>query len=123
MKRNLLIFLIACLLTGLWGINWPAAAGDIKTRMLDRLPEILELKAKGIFGETNRGYLAFTGSAREGAEILNAENLDRKAVYEKIAKQQGTTVEVVGALRAEQIEKRAKPGEWLQDAEGKWYQK
>jgi hypothetical protein len=44
-------------------------------------------------------------------------------VYEAIAKQQGTTLELVGKHRAIQISDKARPGEWLQDANGKWYQK
>ena len=51
------------------------------------------------------------------------ENRDRKLVYEAIAKNQGTTVEVVGRHRAVQIADKALAGEWLQDANGKWYQK
>ncbi len=54
---------------------------------------------------------------------MHAENKDRQMVYDAIAKQQGTTAAVVGQRRALQIAKKAKPGEWLQDADGKWVQK
>ena len=91
--------------------------------MKNRLPEIVTLKDKGILGETNRGYLQFPGSAKEKEDIVNAENSDRKKVYEAIAKQQGVTIEVVEKRRALQIAEIAKPGHWLQDEAGKWYQK
>ena len=48
---------------------------------------------------------------------------DLQLVYGAIAKQQGTTAALVGQRRALQIADNAKPGEWLQDAGGKWVQK
>jgi uncharacterized protein YdbL (DUF1318 family) len=54
---------------------------------------------------------------------VDAENNDRQLVYDAIAKQQGTAAEVVGRRRALQIADNAKPGEWIQDAGGKWVQK
>jgi hypothetical protein len=91
--------------------------------MKQRLPVIIELKAKGIVGENNAGYLEFIGPKREKADVVAAENKDRKTVYTAIAKQQGTTAELVGKRRALQIAKKADPGEWVQDASGKWIQK
>lgn len=100
-----------------------AHAQDIKARFRDRLPEINQLKADGIVGENNQGYLAFVGGRREKADVVAAENADRKTVYESIAASQGTTADLVGRRRAIQIAKIAAPGEWLQDEAGKWYRK
>jgi hypothetical protein len=91
--------------------------------MKDRLPKIIELKAAGIIGENNQGFLAFVGSNKSEQALVDAENQDRQLVYGAIAKQQGTTAGVVGQRRALQIADNAKPGEWLQDAGGKWVQK
>ncbi len=98
-------------------------ADDIKTRMKNRLPVILELKTKGIVGENNEGYLEFIGAKREKEDVIAAENEDRKTVYAAIANQQSTTVELVGKRRALQISQKADSGDWLQDASGNWYQK
>jgi uncharacterized protein YdbL (DUF1318 family) len=118
LKKILAFFLIGFFISG------PALfADDIKTRMKNRLPTILELKAKGIVGENNKGYLEFIGGKKEKADVVAAENEDRQAVYEAIAKQQSTTVELVGKRRALQISQKADSGDWLQDASGKWYQK
>ena len=81
------------------------------------------LKDKGLVGENNKGFLEFVGQQKEKQEVVTAENRDREIVYKAIAKQQGTTVELVGKHRAIQIANKARPGEWLQDANGKWYQK
>ena len=123
MKLQRLSKIIAFVLITTFATGISAFADDIKTRMKQRLPVIIELKAQGIVGENNAGYLEFIGAKREKADVVAAENNDRKTVYTAIAKQQGTTAEVVGKRRALQIAQKANPGEWLQDASGKWIQK
>ena len=99
------------------------ASESIKERMISRLPVINDLKARGVIGENNLGFLEFVGNRKEKADVVEAENMDRKTVYEAIAKKQGATVELVGKHRAVQIAEKARPGELLQDANGKWYKK
>ena len=103
--------------------NCFAGANEIKARMKSRLPAISQLKSAGIVGENNRGYLGFVTSEKKEVSLVNAENSDRKKVYSAIAKQQGTSDDLVGQRRAKQIASRAKSGEWLQDDSGKWYKK
>lgn len=98
-------------------------AEDIKSRMIERLPVINALKNKGIIGENSSGYLEFVQGNKENQDVVNAENNDRRAVYSDIAKQNGTTIEVVGQQRAAQIGKKAIRGEWLRDSTGKWIKK
>ena len=101
-----------------------AGARDIKARMQERLPTIVQLKDAGIVGENNKGYLEFVpGVAPKDAGTVSAENSDREAVYSAIAKQQNTTPQLVGERRALQIRENASSGEWLQDPSGKWYKK
>jgi len=123
MKRNTIIAIWSVLILGLMITNGYSSAQEIKQRMIERLPVITALKLKGLVGEDNRGYLQFIGQKKENEEVVAAENKDRQMVYEAIAKQQGATVELVGQHRAIQIYDKALPGEWLQDANGKWYQK
>ena len=112
------VFILAVVIT-----DANSASDNIKQRMIDRLPIIKALKDKEVVGENNTGFLEFIGDQKEKADVVAAENKDRKAVYEAIAKKQGTTPEVVGKHRAAQISGRALAGEWLQDANGKWYKK
>ena len=100
-----------------------AGAQDLKKRMADRQPAINALKAGGIVGENNQGYLALIKKQSDKKALVNAENADRLKVYQLIAKQQGTTAEHVGRRRALKIADIAAPGTWLQNAKGKWYQK
>jgi uncharacterized protein YdbL (DUF1318 family) len=100
-----------------------ACAGDIKSRMLKRLPEIQALKTDGVVGEDKNGFLKLRKAAGDKNALVSAENADRREVYKAIAAKQGVSAEVVGQRRALQIANRAKKGEWLQNADGKWYQK
>ena len=99
------------------------SADGIKQRMIDRLPVINDMKARGIVGENNLGFLEFIGDQKEKVEVVQAENRDRKTVYDAIAKKQGTTADVVGRHRAAQTAEKARAGQMLQDANGKWYKK
>ena len=123
MKRKTIFAILPVFVLGILITNAYPSSKEIKQRMITRLPVIKALKGKGIVGEDNRGYLQFVGKKKEKEEVVTAENKDRKLVYGAIAKQQGTTAEVVGQHRVVQIANKAQPGEWLQDANGKWYQK
>ncbi len=101
----------------------PALAGSIKERMKQRLPEIIQLKATGIVGENNQGFLAFVNGNKGPLTIVTNENRDRKTVYAQIAKQQNTTAELVGKRRARQLFGLAKSGEFVQKANGTWVKK
>lgn len=123
MKQRTSTKILALLLAGIFMLGVSAFADDIKARMKKRLPDIKALKAQGIVGENNKGFLQFVGANKAGADVVAAENKDRQTVYQAIAKQQGTTAELVGKRRALQIAKKTKPGEWVQDAGGNWIQK
>jgi uncharacterized protein YdbL (DUF1318 family) len=100
------------------------AQPEIKARMMERVPIINSLKAKGVVGEANTGFLVVRDRVNEKAkEIVNVENQDRRQVYSSIARQQKTTPELVGKRRALKIIEIAQPGTWLQRKDGAWYQK
>ncbi|MDH3878158.1 MAG: YdbL family protein [Desulfobacterales bacterium] len=123
MKQRTITKILALGVIGFFVLGVTAFADDIKARMKNRLPVIKQLKARGIVGEDAKGYLQFVGGNKAKADVVAAENKDRKTVYSAIAKQQGTTAELVGKRRALQIAKKANPGEWVQDAAGNWIQK
>ncbi|MFC1837299.1 YdbL family protein [Thermodesulfobacteriota bacterium] len=127
MKKHSMFYTIIALFTllifGTEG-NCFAGADDIKTRMQQRLPTIVKLKSDGVIGENNKGYLEFVpGAAKREQGVVADENNDRQAVYSAIAKQQGTSPQLVGERRAIQISQNASGGEWLQDSSGKWHRK
>ena len=119
-KHPIAIFLV---IIGILAMTGSGFAQGIKERMKTRLPLIVDLKDRGIVGENNKGFLQFLSQSKEKTDVVEAENNDRSLVYNAIAKQQKTTPELVGRRRAVQIADKAKPGEWLQDEKGNWYQK
>ena len=120
-KLTALIILFCLCLPALQANN----AETIKQNMIKRLPRIQELKKDGLIGENQQGYLEAVQSNLPAAdkEVIEAENADRKAVYEAIARQQGTTAELVGKLRAKKIFEQAKSGEFLKQEDGTWKKK
>ena len=87
------------------------------------------LSAAGSVGENKAGYLEAMTKETAGKEVklsddekklVEAENKDRKAVYNAIAKQEGSTVDKVGELRAKQIRSKANEGDYIQGEDGKW---
>ena len=126
MKSNFFAIFLLILFSGICPATTVIFADDIQTikvQMEKRLPFIVELKSKGIIGENNTGYLQYVQANRENEEVVNAENEDRKKVYAIIAKKEGASIWQVGSRRALQIAKKALKGDWLQDQNGKWYQK
>ncbi len=119
-----------CMVTTVWLVLAallaviPAAAADnAQERMTARVPAILKLKTAGVVGENNLGFLELRGSSREGADVVAAENQDRKAAYEVIARKTGASLEQVGKRMALKRVERAAAGEWVQMPDGRWTQK
>jgi uncharacterized protein len=110
-----LFFVMFCVQTGF--------AQGIKDRMLSRLPVINELKAQGLVGENNQGFLEFRSGNKPNADVINAENSDRQEVYTAIAARQNATPALVGQTRAAQIAEKEAPGTWIQSADGAWTKK
>ncbi len=123
MDKKRLVYVGILLLCSLVFLTGGALADDVKTRMKNRLPDIVQLKSQGLVGENSKGYLAHVTAKKTGQNIIDAENQDRKMVYALIAKQQGVSLERVETLRASQIVKKANPGEFLQKPNGTWYKK
>jgi len=103
-----------------------SAQGDpLKQRFIQRKPRIDAMKNQGLIGENNQGLLEVRAAnvIDKDRAIVQAENADRRQVYQKIAADVGSDVVAVGKRRAAQIAQNAAPGHWLQDAEGNWYRK
>lgn len=102
---------------------WAGDMQKIKAQMKDRKPSIDALKDSGALGEGADGYLQVRKNQGNAAAIVKAENADRMTVNKIIARQQGTTVDLVSKKVAATIRKKAKKGHWLQKPDGTWFQK
>ena len=123
MKYKYSIMVTALVLINLLVFSGIGAAQGIKERMKQRLPAIVDLKARGIVGENNQGYLAFVTGKKAQENIIASENQDRKTIYSHIAKQQNTSLKLVEKRRAIQLADRAKSGEFIQKSNGTWVKK
>jgi len=126
MKKMIIVF--AVLMLALPAFLPVASAQDsatIKQNMINRLPAIAAMKSKGLAGEDNRGYLAAVSSQLSAADqaVIDAENADRKVVYEAIAQKTGATADLVGKQRAKQLAEQAAAGEYIMDENGTWKKK
>jgi len=104
-------------------VSGAASASALQDRMKARLPEIVALKSKGVIGETYQGYLDFVGQSREGADMVAAENADRKALYTAVAQKTGASVDQVGSRAALKWKENLGPGEFFKNADGTWIKK
>jgi uncharacterized protein YdbL (DUF1318 family) len=122
MKTSLLRFLlIGCLLTALAPATQAQSLGEIRGRMEKRVSQVDALKARGVLGENNRGFLEVRSGDDGG--VAAAENADRTAVYAALAKQTGATPAAVGQARARQIFSASAKGVWVQAPTGEWLKK
>lgn len=98
-------------------------SAGIKERMKQRLPQIVDLKNKGIVGETNTGYLGFVTAKKEKQDVVAAENRDRNAIYSQIARKQNASIQLVQKRRAADVFSNGTKGHYYQNESGAWVKK
>jgi uncharacterized protein YdbL (DUF1318 family) len=121
-KTTAIPFILLLLATFFLSVSVVQSA-SIKEQMAARIPAINALKNKGVIGENSRGFLEFRGKKQPQKDLVNAENRDRKKVYQAIGKKQGASATLVGQRRAKTIAAKSKAGHWLQRPDGGWYKK
>jgi uncharacterized protein YdbL (DUF1318 family) len=95
----------------------------LQKRFKERYPEIRKLKDAGTVGETDAGELEFVaGKNSKASKLVEEENADRHALYELIAKDEGTSADTVAKHAAQRNIEKAKKGDFLK-IDGKWKQK
>ena len=91
-----------------------------------RFSALKALKAQGLVGENNRGYVEAIGGGADVKAAVSAENADRKAVYLAIVEQnqlgEGVLSTVEGVFAGVQRDK-AVAGEKIQEPSGAWVTK
>lgn len=115
------------LVAGLCATALVAQAGDVaaaKAGMRQRVAAVDQLKAAGVVGEANTGFLVVRGEGGAEAEaVVKAENADRAVVFAELAARSGGNAETAGRTFARQIAAASKPGVWLQREDGGWFKK
>ena len=101
----------------------PAIQQALQNRQA-RYEQLQTLKAQGILGENNQGFV--TALKPEGGTAAASENQDRQVIYQAIVQQNNLPAsgiaQVEAAFASVQREK-ARPGDSIQTASGQWVQK
>lgn len=87
-----------------------------------RYDELAELKQQGKVGENNRGYVEAFSDAGDVQKLVDAENRDRKIIYQTIAEQNNLR-EAIGTIErifAQTQRDNAEPGGRIQTEDGRW---
>ncbi|MBN1493854.1 MAG: YdbL family protein [Candidatus Omnitrophica bacterium] len=133
--KKLILIVIGGILLATFTTHAIAAMYDLKTitpaiqQALDarrgRFNELQSLKSQGIVGENKAGYVEVVTSDETAHAIINAENQDRKLIYQAIADQNGLTsaLGTIEAVFAEVQRSKAQPGEHIQLENGAWVTK
>ncbi|OGX07046.1 MAG: hypothetical protein A2Z88_03060 [Omnitrophica WOR_2 bacterium GWA2_47_8] len=91
-----------------------------------RFEQISSLKAQGVIGENMMGYVeVLDKSNSEAMALVDAENADRKVIYQTIAQQNGLTGEMgtIEKVFGQVQRDKAKSGEMVQQENGDWIKK
>ncbi len=84
--------------------------------------DLATAKAQGLVGETVTGYLAPVKATPEVQKLVADINAKRKAMYEKIAKKNGTTLQAVELLAGKKAIAKTPPGQFINLGKG-WQKK
>lgn len=136
MIRTILVFLAIILSLSANPTNLFAADYNIKqmtpevTVALEnrrsRYEQLQDLKKQGLIGENNKGYISVLKHNVDIVGVIEAENQDRKVIYEAIAVQNQLGSGAIGVIEkafANVQREKARPGEKVQLENGDWVSK
>lgn len=82
--------------------------------------DLQSARTSGQVGEKRDGYVAPIAKSADVSSLVAEVNAKRRAEYERISKENGQPVDVVGKLAAEQIISGLPAGAKYMDASGSW---
>lgn len=110
-----------------------AAIRELKSRMRARQSKLAPFYAQGVIGENSAGYIDLLDVGKldmknraEAQRLVNAENQDRKQLYQEVARALNvdpSQVGRIGSIFAQEWQKTASPGWMIQQPGGNWNKK
>lgn len=91
-----------------------------------RYEELAGLKSQGVVGENNRGYVEVLKSEGNAQSVVDAENRDRKVIYNTIVAQNGLGADALATIEkvfAQVQRDKAASGDSIQNESGAWVKK
>ena len=88
----------------------------------ERYQRLEDLKGQGLVGEDNRGYVQAFGNDPAVIAVVDAENQDRRIIYQTIAQQNHLTgaLQTIEQVFAQEQRDRARSGVKVQEPDGSW---
>ncbi|MED5387335.1 MAG: YdbL family protein [Pseudomonadota bacterium] len=80
-------------------------------------------KDQGLVGEQPDGYLGVVKATPAAVELVADINQKRRAAYERIAKQNGITLDQVARLAGQKAIDKTDAGDYVRTPEGQWVTK
>jgi uncharacterized protein YdbL (DUF1318 family) len=106
---------------------------NLKQQIRERFPRLVPFFQKGTIGEGKTGLLEMRdtkGLSLAGKtdlkSLMEAENRDRQALYQEVAKSLTITTDQIGKVQrifARKWQNSAERGWWIQKEDGQWVQK
>ena len=102
---------------------------DVKSALdgrRDRFDQLHQLKEQGAIGENNHGYVEVLNGDAQAQSLADAENKDRKFIYQTIVEQNnlpGDALSTVENIFAQVQRDKANAGESIQSEDGQWTKK
>ena len=125
MTRRMFTTTVLIALAGLFSLSTPGAAQDtiesVTQSIKARYRDLYKAKLQGRIGETIDGYVAAVKGG--GDNLIEAENADRRKLYQLLTKKEGISVDEVARTAGARNFRNASPEEWLRGPDGQWVQK
>lgn len=80
-------------------------------------------KSQGFVGEQPNGYLGIIKATPAAVELVSEINKKRRQAYERIAEENGITVEQVEQLAGQKAIKKTVDGNYVKTPSGQWVKK
>lgn len=80
-------------------------------------------KSQGLVGEQPNGFLGVVKATPDAVQLAADINTKRRAAYERIAKENGITLEQVATLAGQKAIDKTLAGAYVQTPQGQWLKK
>ena len=124
MKRLVVAGLSAFALLGAGAVALHGTGGNVAEARQSAKAVVDAAKARGEVGEVVTGYLeVVSGAPADVRAAVQEINIGRKALYQRLAREQGVELRVVAQLAGEKQIAGAAPGTFVMGEDGQWRRK
>jgi uncharacterized protein len=88
-------------------------------------PSLDQARRDGLVGERIDGYVGIVdaGAGADVRALVDRVNAERRAEYERIARQEGREVQIIAQIAGQRQIERMPPGVYVMGADGSWRRK